>query len=114
MSVDERTVSGWERHREPIVTHYPAIIAFLGKEPWAEPTALSERLLAARRRRGLTIDATAKVLLVDPSTLWWWEQGRKPHRLADRARIAEFTTPPTSVVRLISTDLTETGAPGEL
>jgi transcriptional regulator with XRE-family HTH domain len=90
MSVNERTVSGWERNQEPLVGHYPAIIAFLGREPWPEPKTLPERLVAGRRRRGLTIDAAAACLGVDPSTWWWWESGRKPHRRADRMRLDEF------------------------
>jgi transcriptional regulator with XRE-family HTH domain len=98
MSVDERTVSAWERDREPFVTHYPGIIEFLDCEPWSEPKTVPERLLAARRRRGLTIDAAATDLGVEPSTVWWWEAGRKPHRLADRARLEEFMGGPVAAL----------------
>jgi transcriptional regulator with XRE-family HTH domain len=98
MAVPDRTLSAWEREQEPAVTSYPLIIAFLGCEPWPEPKALPERLLAARRRRGLPIEAAAQLLRVEPSTWWWWEAGRKPHRIEDRARIAEFIASPTSLL----------------
>jgi transcriptional regulator with XRE-family HTH domain len=98
MAVDERTVSAWERDREPFVTHYPAIVEFLGCEPWSEPKTIPERLLAARRRRGLTIESTAAEFGLEPSTVWWWEAGRKPHRLADRARLEAFMGAPVAAL----------------
>jgi transcriptional regulator with XRE-family HTH domain len=96
MSVNERTVSAWEQGREPLVTHYPAIIRFLGCEPWADPMTFSEKFLAARRRRGQTIEAAAADLCVDASTVWWWSAGRRPHRVVDRERLDAFIGNPVA------------------
>jgi transcriptional regulator with XRE-family HTH domain len=90
MDTSEHTVWNWEHGATPVPSSFPSIITFLGREPWPEPVSLRDKLLAARRRRGLTAEATAALLGVDPSTYWRWECGQKPHRLTDRARCAEF------------------------
>lgn len=90
MSVSERTLRAWETGRTPDIEHWPKIIAFLGHEPWPEPTTPAQKLKAERRRRGLSIQGAAQALGIDPSTLWWWEHGRKPHRREHKARIAAF------------------------
>ncbi|HXU99604.1 MAG TPA: helix-turn-helix transcriptional regulator [Caulobacteraceae bacterium] len=95
MDTSEGTLRKWEDGRNPLATAYPKIIEFLGCEPWPEPKTLAERIRAARWRRGMRIQDAAKLLDVDASTFWWWEAGRKPHRLNDRARVAEFVTVPT-------------------
>jgi transcriptional regulator with XRE-family HTH domain len=78
----------WECGREPLVASYPKIIEFLGRHPWPEPRGLPQQLRCARRARGLTIPEAAAELGVDPSTVWWWETSRKPHRIEDRVKIA--------------------------
>ena len=90
MDTSEGTLRKWEDGRAPTVTAYPRIIEFLGCDPWPEPTTLAEQIRAARYRRGLRIGDAARLLGVDPSTYWWWEAGRMPHRIADRSAIAEF------------------------
>jgi DNA-binding XRE family transcriptional regulator len=76
MGVDWKTLMWWERdEREPFVSAYPAIIAFLGYEPWEEPRDLGSALLAARRRRGLRVDQAAKLVGVDEGTWRRWERG---------------------------------------
>lgn len=90
MSVHERTVRAWESGRVPEINQWPRIIAFLGFEPWPEPTTPVQKLRAARRRRGLSITDAALILNVDPSTLWWWEHGRRPRGREHRARVATF------------------------
>jgi len=90
MDTSEDTLRKWEEGRSPLVAAYPKIIEFLGCDPWPEPTTLAEQIRAARYRRGLRIEDAAKLLRVDPSTLWWWEAGRKPHRIVDRTAIADF------------------------
>jgi transcriptional regulator with XRE-family HTH domain len=90
MSIDERRVSSWERDQEPTVSHYPAIIAFLGQEPWDAPETLPEKLFVARRRRGLTIEVAARIVGVETSTWWRWERGRKPPTFL-RATIVELS-----------------------
>jgi DNA-binding transcriptional regulator YiaG len=86
----EETVRNWENGKNPLPANYPKIIAFLGHDPWPAPVTLPQAIRAARWRRGLAIEDAAAIFGVDPSTLWWWENGRKPHRLADRARLETF------------------------
>lgn len=84
MGVDWKTLMWWERdEREPYVSAYPAIIRFLGYEPWQEPTTLAEALVAERRRRGLRIDQAAELVGVDEGTWRRWERSEwKPMALA--------------------------------
>ena len=90
MGTSEKTLQRWESGLTPFPSAFPKIIEFLGSEPWSAPTTLAEHIRVARYRIGLRIEDAAVQLGVDPSTLWWWENGRRPHRLADRARIAAF------------------------
>ena len=70
---------------------YPALIGFLGCEPWPEPQTLGQRLQAERRRRGLTIDRAAALLGVDEGTLGRWETGEwNVHSHRCRKLLAEF------------------------
>jgi transcriptional regulator with XRE-family HTH domain len=70
------TLLNWERRGvQPEVHFYPAIIAFLGYEPWPTPETMGERLLATRRRRGLTVRQAADVMGIDQGTLTGWEAG---------------------------------------
>ena len=85
----------WERGRaEPELRFMPAIIRFLGYDPAApDPTlSIGERLRAARRARGLSQEALARLLGIDPTTVRDWEergeQGR-PARRVMRA-VGEF------------------------
>jgi transcriptional regulator with XRE-family HTH domain len=76
LGVDERTLRWWERDdRSPIVSAYPNIIAYLGYEPWPEPSTLGEALLAERRRRGGEIRVAAELVGVDEGTWRRWERG---------------------------------------
>jgi hypothetical protein len=76
LGANEWSVIGWERKgRKPSVEHYPAIIRFLGYEPWPEPRTLAEALIAERRRRGLAICAAAAAMGVDEGTWGRWEKG---------------------------------------
>lgn len=90
LEVSEGTLRNWERGRAPHVASYPKIIEFLETDPWPVPETLPQKLRAARRRRGLNVAQAATALAVDPSTVWWWEAGRKPHLLEHRSRIAAF------------------------
>ena len=79
---DAKSLMWWERDvRLPFVNAYPAIIAFLGYEPWSEPRSLREALLADRRRRGFEIRKAAALIGIDESTWRRWERGEwKPMR----------------------------------
>ncbi len=81
MGVNYWTFITWEKGREPLPWAYPAIIKFLGYEPWDAPTTLGEQLKAERLRRGLTIKAAAKVSDVDEGTFLHWERDEwRPQR----------------------------------
>lgn len=65
-----KTLRWWEEGlREPTVSMYPALIRYLGREPWAVPTTVGEELLAERRRRGLCIREASIAIGVDENTL---------------------------------------------
>jgi transcriptional regulator with XRE-family HTH domain len=86
------SLNWWERdEREPLDRFWPAIIRYLGREPWPEPQSLGERLSAERRRRGLAIFEAAQLMGVDEGTWWWWESGqRTPRHLRTKALVAQF------------------------
>jgi transcriptional regulator with XRE-family HTH domain len=81
MSVSETSIVDWEASKQPHVRMYPAIIAFLGYEPWPEPASIGEHLKAERHRRGWSIKRTAAILQIDEGTFAGWErQTRNPTR----------------------------------
>jgi transcriptional regulator with XRE-family HTH domain len=76
-----KTYENWEQGKyEPELRFFPAIISFLGYDPTPEPTSLPERILAARRREGISQKELARKLGLDSSTVAAWEAGtvRKP------------------------------------
>jgi len=83
LGVDPKTLMWWERDEKmPTVRTYPALITFLGYEPWSAPQTLAEALVAERRRRGLSIERASESVGVDPGTWLRWERGEwKPTRL---------------------------------
>ncbi len=80
--LEKETYANWEKDRcSPAMKHWPGIIAFLGYDPNPEPETLGERLLAHRRRHGLSRLALALQLGIDETTLWRWETDqRRPER----------------------------------
>jgi DNA-binding XRE family transcriptional regulator len=53
LGVDHWTLLNWEKNRTaPLVTVYPAIVAFLGYDPAPTPVTIAERLKARRRQLG--------------------------------------------------------------
>lgn len=90
--VTESSFRRWESGaQEPADRHYPAIIAFLGQEPWEAPLTLAQKLRAERRRRGLSLDRAAAAMGVDEQTYWRWENGRQePYNLRTKASIEAF------------------------
>ena len=76
VGVDPKTWMWWEAdQREPCVYRYPAIIDFLGREPWPAPRTFSDQLLAHRRRNGLSTRAAASSIGADQGTWLRWERG---------------------------------------
>jgi len=60
------------------VESIPAIIEFLGRDPFGNAASLSDRLAAARRTRGWTIKQAAEQLGVDEGTWGRWEKTEIP------------------------------------
>lgn len=91
LGVGESTLIGWEKSRKlPAATFYPAIISYLGHEPWPVPQTLGERLRAERRRRGLTTGSAAIAIRIDEGTLIRCEHGRKDIMPGSRAKCERF------------------------
>ena len=79
--VRPETVTSWELGRsQPSVRRYPAIIALLGDDAQPPSETLPERLLAIRRRLGLTQADFAARVGQDEHQICRWEKGRlRPH-----------------------------------
>jgi transcriptional regulator with XRE-family HTH domain len=76
--LENETYANWEKDRcYPAMKHWPGIIEFLGFDPNPEPSTFGERLIAYRRRKGLSRKILAATLAVDEGTLWRWEIGRR-------------------------------------
>jgi transcriptional regulator with XRE-family HTH domain len=80
LRANDITVLNWEKgYTEPPITSIPAIIRFLGYDPFPPRENLAERLLAIRRANGWTIKESARRLGVDEGTWGEWERtGRIP------------------------------------
>ena len=69
------TLIKWEKGRcLPPPAFYPAIIRFLGREPWPAPATAAEEVRAERLRRGLSIKQAAHAARVDEATFANWER----------------------------------------
>ena len=65
LGVDESTVTNWEINRTtPALRFLPPIIDLLGFDPRPADMTLGEQLVA-------------RILGVDPGTLWRWESGQR-------------------------------------
>lgn len=75
LGVHVETYKNWERGVDaPMIRYHPKIIEFLGYDPVPEPESVADRVIMARRQLGLTQEALAKALLVDPVTVYRWEK----------------------------------------
>ena len=69
LAITPSTVLNWETGRRgPPIRLMPAILGFLGYDPFAAPTTVGERLLHARRKRGWSIREAGSHLSVDATT----------------------------------------------
>ena len=76
MGVCEGTVNKWERGRcEPPIQLMPAVIRFVGYDPYPLPVGYPARLLAKRRAAGWSIKQAAAALDVNEATWGLWERG---------------------------------------
>jgi DNA-binding transcriptional regulator YiaG len=77
IGVSTATIKNWEAGRAAIGdASFPKVIRFLGRDPNAAPTSLSERVRAARKATGLSQKGLALSLGLDPSTIRAWEAGQ--------------------------------------
>ena len=91
LGVAQETLGNWERERtEPEDRLYPAIIQYLGREPWNNSASLPEALVAERRRRGLSIAAASIAIGIDEGTLGRWESGEWKPQPRSRPKIEQF------------------------
>ncbi|WP_425057491.1 helix-turn-helix domain-containing protein [Roseateles toxinivorans] len=76
IGVSKDTVANWEKGQTtPPVCLGPRIFDFLGYCLLADGVDLESRMAAYRVRRGLTMDAAASLLGVDPGSWSAWERG---------------------------------------
>ena len=78
LGVNEWTYLLWEHDRTfPNIRMWPRVIRFLGYYPFPKPQTLSDRLIAFRRLRGLSIKELARQIGIDEGTLAKWENGER-------------------------------------
>lgn len=84
VGVDPSTASSWEQGITiPPPPLWPRIIRALGADPSPEPLTLADRLLALRRRLGLSQAEMADRLEVRASSISFWELGGRPLRATE-------------------------------
>ena len=77
-----RTLTAWEKSRQESGKRYlPGILDFLGCDPRPTPETFGGRVRAARKAEGLSEEALAHRLGLQPGTVTAWEGGeiRRPH-----------------------------------
>ncbi|MFA6198546.1 MAG: recombinase family protein [Patescibacteria group bacterium] len=85
IGVDKTTVFNWEAGTaSPNLRAIPGVVRFLGYDPRQAPgiADLGRQILHLRQGQGLSMDALADLLGVDPSTVRGWE--RRGHRPGPR------------------------------
>ncbi len=85
------TVLNWETgQHEPPIRSMPAVLGFLGYDPFPVPSTIGERLLQERREHGWSIREAALHLGVDPTTWRRWERGELILFRKHRAKTAQL------------------------
>ena len=74
----------------PTFPYWPKIIEFLGYSPFDPAWSRGERLTWIRRYLGLSQEAMARRLRVDPGTLARWEQGEREPKGEHLRRISSL------------------------
>jgi transcriptional regulator with XRE-family HTH domain len=92
LGVGPETIRHWESGETniPPVERIPAVLEFLGYDPFVEPVSISDRLRAVRRRSGWSIRRAAAHLGVDPTTWGEWEHGKVILFRAHRTLVARL------------------------
>lgn len=98
LGVNGDTICNWENNRtSPSLRFVPKIIEFLGCLPCdVQAKTLGERIVAHRKRLGLTQKELARRLGVDPSTLGHRERGEHEPLRRHLEKLAQFFTSPFS------------------
>ncbi len=82
MRIDVFTYLTWEKGQviNPEIRKWKVIIEFLGYDPNGEAKNFAERLIAYRRKHGLSQKKLAQIIHCDEGLLARWENGyMKPH-----------------------------------
>ena len=91
LGANSATILNWEKgHTEPPIKSIPAIVGFLGYDPFPQPKTLAQHLLAKRRVMGWSIQEAARVIGVDPGSWSNWERGQTILYRQHRIRVASF------------------------
>ena len=91
LGVCVEALTNWEKGRtEPVARCYPAIISFLGSEPWPRPDTVRDSLRAERLRRGLSVKEAARTIGIDEATLSRCERDGPTSAPRVRGRLASF------------------------
>jgi transcriptional regulator with XRE-family HTH domain len=81
IGVSTATIANWELgHAAPALGWLPHIIRFLGHDPRLVSQAIGSRLKDYRQGRGISQEAMARRLSIDPGTLARWERGSREPR----------------------------------
>jgi len=91
LGVNPWTILNWEKGRtEPPIASIPAIVQFLGYDPFPEPKTTPQHLVARRRETGWSIREAAEAVGVDPGTWGNWERGQIILYRKHRVLVAQF------------------------
>ena len=98
LGVGPGTVRHWEsgETNSPPVERIPAILEFLGYDPFVEPGSIPDRLRAMRRRSGWSIRRAAAHVGLDPTTWGAWERGKAILSRSHRVLVARLLGLPES------------------
>jgi len=92
IGVSEDTIVNWEQnHSYPKISKWGKLIAFLGYNPEHKvEDTVAAKLWNYRRNNGMTRNSLAKLIGVDTSTVYWWEQGREVKHARSREQLETF------------------------
>jgi transcriptional regulator with XRE-family HTH domain len=110
--VSHDTIIHWETGKTaPQVRHVPRVIAFLGYCPWTSPRHAGERFRQVRVALGLTQEAAARRLGVDPATVASWETARRRPPASYRYQLLELASSQLNKQKRLPQEAGEDGPP---
>jgi len=91
IDVDKTTVCNWESNATtPAIRYIPAILEFLGYDPFPPAQTFADRLTTARKVLGLSQRKLALSVGVDPGTLQSWEAEEHKPTVGSMERAERF------------------------